>query len=238
MEMPMKRLISRLRIDPYFSAGVVAVLVIGAVYRTQLPRAHAEPLPLSALPPGLTRTLDGLGAGRGQGAPDAPVRVVELFDYQCPACAAAEDSVGPLVARLVREGRVRYTSYDLPLPGHANAIPAAVVASCVAEGDPRRFTAVRRRLFATQGAWAQAYPAEPALLAAAAAAGADSAALGACVERTGSARAALYRRTWEAARAAGVTFTPAWAVNGKVVPWARLPQELDAALRAAGSTGP
>jgi protein-disulfide isomerase len=166
------------------------------------------------------------------------VHVVELFDYQCPACAAADDSLGPMVARHVQEGRVRYTSYDLPLPGHANAIPAAVVANCVADGAPERFAAVRGRLFATQAAWAEAYPSEPALVAVAAAAGADSAAVRDCVSRTGPAQAALYRRTWEAARAAGVTFTPAWAVNGKVVPWARLPEELDAALRAANPTPP
>jgi protein-disulfide isomerase len=223
----------RLKIDPYFLAGVLAVVVIGVVYRVQVPRASAGELPIATLPAALTPRLDSLGAGRSEGPADAAVRVVELFDYQCPACAAAHQAVWPGVARRIGRGEVRYTAYDLPLPGHANAIPASVVANCAADVDPARFAEVRRRLFASQAAWAEAYPAEPALLAVAAAAGADSAAVRGCVDRTGSARAALYRQTWAAARAAGVTFTPAWAVNGRVVPWARLEAEIDAAVRAA-----
>lgn len=59
----------------------------------------------------------------------------------------------------------------------------------------------------------------------------DAAAVRGCVTRTGSEKAGLYRRTWELSRSAGVTFTPAWAVNGKVVPWTALEGEIQAALR-------
>ncbi len=230
----MKRLIFRL--DPYFIAGIVAVLVAGVAYRVQLARADAEPRPLPTLTREFTSNLDRLGAGRSQGTLNAPVRVVELFDYQCPACAVAHDSVWPGLARQISGGRVRYTAYDLPLPSHGNAIPAAVVANCVLDDAPERFAEVRHRLFNAQSAWSEAYPAEPALLAAVSAMGVDSAAVRKCVNRTGPARAALYRQTWTAARAAGVTFTPAWVVNGKVVPWNDLQDEVDAALRVAGST--
>lgn len=234
MEAHLNRLIPRL--DPYFVAGVVAVLVAGIAYRAQLPRAHADPRPLLSLTREFTRGLDHLGAGRSQGAPGAPVHVVELFDYQCPACAVAHDSVWPGLARRISAGQVRYTAYDLPLPGHANAIPAAVVANCVLDDAPDRFAQVRHHLFHAQPAWSEAYPAEPALLAVVAAMGIDSAAVRGCVNRSGSARAVLYRQTWTAARTAGVTFTPAWAVNGKVVAWNDLDAEVDAALRTAGST--
>ncbi|WP_420129367.1 thioredoxin domain-containing protein [Longimicrobium sp.] len=225
-----------LRLDPYFVAGVVAVLVSGLAYRAQLPRAQAEPLPLSSLVSGFTAGLDALGAGRSLGAPGAPVQVVELFDYQCPACAVAHDSVWPGLARRIGAGQVRYTAYDLPLPGHGNAIPAAVVAHCVLDDAPERFAQVRGHLFRAQAAWSEAYPAEPALLAVVAGMGVDSAAVRTCVDQTGPARAAVYRQTWTAARAAGVTFTPAWAVNGKVVPWNALEGAVAAALRTGGST--
>ncbi|HEX6038601.1 thioredoxin domain-containing protein [Longimicrobium sp.] len=231
----MKALIRRLRPDPYFVAGVLAVVVIGAVYRVQASPARAGELPVSTISSEFIRGLDLLGAGRTQGSADAPVKVIELFDYQCPACAAAHEAVWPSVARLIERGAVQYTAYDLPLPGHANAIPASVVANCVAERVPEHFAEVRRRLFATQAAWSEAYPAEPALLEVVAAAGADSAAVRECAGATGSSRAAVYRKTWEAARTAGVTFTPAWAVNGKVVKWADLEAEVEAAVRRAGS---
>jgi len=230
-----KRLVHRFQLDPYFLAGVLAVMVIGFVYRVQVSPARAEEFPISALSGEFIRDLDALGAGRSQGSADAPVKVVELFDYQCPACAAAHEAAWPGVARLIEQGEVLYTAYDLPLPGHANAIPASVVASCIAEQAPEHFGEVRRRLFATQAAWAEAYPAEPALLTVAAAAGADSAAVRECVQATGSARAALYRKTWATARTADVTFTPVWAVNGKVVPWAQLEAEVEAAVLQAGT---
>jgi protein-disulfide isomerase len=172
-----------------------------------------------------------MGAGHGQGREDAPVHVVELSDYQCPACAAAHASVAPAVHRLVQSGSVRYVLYDLPLPSHGNAIPAAVVANCSRQHAPAAFAGVRDRFFRHQAEWKEAYPAEPALLRYVAAVGADTAAVADCVRRTGAARGAVLRRTWESARAAGVTFTPAWAVDGKVVPWAELETEIQAALR-------
>jgi protein-disulfide isomerase len=230
-----KKMSHRLRIDPYFLAGVLAVVAIGVVYRVQASPARAGELPVSALSDQFIRELDALGAGRIQGFAAAPVKVVELFDYQCPACAAAHEAVWPRVASLVERGAVQYTAYDLPLPGHANAIPASVVANCVAERSPEHFAEVRRRFFATQAAWAEAYPAEPALLGLVTAAGADSATVRECVQATGSTRAALYRKTWAAARTAGVTFTPAWAVNGKVVPWAQLEAAVDEAVQQAGA---
>lgn len=217
--------------DPYFVVGLVAVVASGVAYRIQAAPAPA-PLPASHVSSALVQRLDQLGAGRSFGEAGAPVRVVELFDYQCPACAAAHRANWPALAAAIQQGTVHYTAYDLPLPGHANAIPAAVVANCAADGQPEKFGALRDALFGRQAEWQQAYPAEPALLRVAAGAGADTAAVRECVSRTGAARAAVYRRTWEAASAEGVTFTPAWAVNGKVVRWAALQSEIAAAARS------
>lgn len=217
----------RLPVDPYFLVGTLSVLVIGgAVLLRAGPPAARGP---TALPPGLVQALDGLGVGRSLGPADAPVHVVELSDYECPACAASHPSTWASVRRHAASGAVRYTLYDLPLPGHRNAVPAAVVAHCVAEDGDARFWAFRARALERQADWRDAYPAEPALLALAAETGADTAAVGACVARTGSARAAALRKAWEMASAAGVTFTPAWAVDGKIVRW----NELDAAIGEA-----
>ena len=219
----------RLPIDPYFLAGLVSVLALGAVLLRPEADATARPGP-ERLEPALLGRLAGLGLGRALGDAAAPVQVVELSDYQCPACAAAHARVWPAIERHAAAGRVRYTLYDLPLASHANAVPAAVVGHCVAERSPGAFWRFRGQALARQGEWADAYPGEPVLLALAHAAGADRAAVGACVRETASARAAVLRRYREAATGAGLAYTPAWAVDGKVVAWERLEEEIRAAL--------
>jgi protein-disulfide isomerase len=134
-----------------------------------------------------------------------------------------------MLVRRIQGGDIQFRAYDLPLPGHGAAIPAAVVANCAREAAPGRFWALRDQLFLHQAAWSASYPVEEPLLALVHPA--DSAAVRRCMHRTGSARAERLRRSWQAAAAAGVTFTPAYSVNGKVVPWAALDAEIQSALR-------
>lgn len=228
----MKTRPTRLRIDPYFLAGALAVLAAGGFYLYRA--APASPRPdVTHLSPAVTLSLDRLGVGYTLGGPGAPVHVVELFDYQCPACAAAHRATWPVLERHISTGTVRYTAYDLPLPSHTNAIPAALVAGCVAEQGRDGFWALRHRLFAEQAAWQNAYPAEPPLLGLAAAAGQDTAAVRECLTASATARVANLRQSWQVASAAGFTFTPAWAVNGRIVPWASLEHEIEQALEGS-----
>jgi len=220
------------RIDPYFLAGLVAVLIAGGVYLRR--EAPASPRPdVTHFSPAVAQSLDRLGVGHARGRPDAAVHVVELFDYQCPACAAAHRATAPLLERQLAMGAIRYTVYDLPLPSHGNAIPAALVAGCVERQSPEGFWELRDRLFAEQRTWASAYPAEPPLLRIAQATGRDTAAIRACLASEGQTRVANLRGSWEVASRAGFTFTPAYAVNGKIVPWDVLDREISLAMKGA-----
>jgi protein-disulfide isomerase len=68
-----------------------------------------------------------------KGPVDAPVTFVEFADFQCPYCRRAH----PTVARLLMEyqDEVRYVFRDFPLGFHARAVPASRAALCASEQD-------------------------------------------------------------------------------------------------------
>jgi len=229
----MKRTVPRMPIDPYFLFGLIAVVIAGGAYRY---RGGGAPLPssLSHIPASVTRSYDSLGVSHSLGVTNAPIQVIELSDYQCPACAVAHRTTWPAIERHVAAGTVRFTTYDLPLPSHANAIPAAVVVGCVAHHDEKAFWELRHEVFARQDIWADSYPAEQPLLQIASSSGIDTAAVRSCMQSRASHHAAQLRRSWEVARAAGINYTPVWAINGRVVSWATLEQEIEKTVRESG----
>jgi len=80
------------------------------------------------------------------GRTDAPVTIIEFSDLQCPHCARHAAQVLPELRRnYIDTGKVRYAALDLPLPVHADAFPAAVVARCA--GEQGRFWEFREALF-------------------------------------------------------------------------------------------
>lgn len=65
------------------------------------------------------------------GPADAPVTIVEYADYQCPYCLRAQDTVNALLDRY--KGKVRFVHRDFPLDGHPRALPAARATRCAGE---------------------------------------------------------------------------------------------------------
>jgi protein-disulfide isomerase len=68
-----------------------------------------------------------------KGPADAPITLVEFADFQCPYCRRAH----PTVARLLAEysDKILYVFRDYPLGFHKRAIPASVAARCANEQD-------------------------------------------------------------------------------------------------------
>jgi protein-disulfide isomerase len=184
------------------------------------------------MPAGLLSRLDSAAAPYQLGPADGQIHVVEISDYQCPACALAHQTTKGTLERYVALGLVRYTVYDVPLPVHTNAFPAAVVGRCLYDSDPATFWRYRDSVFSKQLAWAAAYPAEPLLLGLAAEAGADTAAVASCVRESGTKEVGRLRAARGIVGEAGINFTPVWLVNNKAVRWDQLEDELGA---AAGS---
>lgn len=101
-----------------------------------------------------TQSTAELRAAMSKGTANAPVTIYVMSDYQCPWCGRFAREVMPLLERdYIATGKVRFVFVNLPLPNHANAVPAAELAMCAARQN--RFWPVHDRLFQTQDRWSR-----------------------------------------------------------------------------------
>ncbi|MDD7967775.1 thioredoxin domain-containing protein [Actinomycetospora sp. DW7H6] len=79
------------------------------------------------------------------------VRFVEFLDFECEACRAAYPSVERLRAEYA--GQVDFVARYFPLPGHANAEPAALAVEAAARQG--RFEQMYQTMYETQASWGE-----------------------------------------------------------------------------------
>jgi len=99
---------------------------------------------------------DTANAGPAQGYllgnPDAPVKILEYADFECPACAGFATITEPDVrTRIVETGLANLTYYDFPLTNHPNTMPASHAAACADEQG--KFWPMHDRIFQGQDEW-------------------------------------------------------------------------------------
>ncbi len=127
-----------------------AIVVIGAsILGYTLLRKPAAPV-------GTEVKVDPAKAGPAHGytlgRPDAPVKIVEFADFECPGCGIFAAVTEPDVRkRIVDAGLASFTFYDYPLPQHKNSQAAHNAAACAA--DQNKFWEMHDRIFATQDQW-------------------------------------------------------------------------------------
>jgi protein-disulfide isomerase len=106
------------------------------------------------------------------GRADAPVKIIEFGDFQCPACGTFSLQVRPaIVDQYVTTGQAQFTYYDFPLVSiHDHAVLSARAARCAGAQEleaPPSFQRVpgevnaaywiyHDKLFEEQGSWAYA----------------------------------------------------------------------------------
>jgi protein-disulfide isomerase len=157
--------------------------------------------------PPVFRVTVALDGAPGRGSAGAPVTIVEFSDFHCPFCRQAQALLGELRARYT--DRIRLVYKHLPLDRlHPTARRAAEAAECA--NDQARFWEYHDRLFAGEP---DGSPEK--LRALARELGLDVAGFGRCLD-AGTHRARVQRDVDEAERL-GVTFTPAFFVNGRLV---------------------
>lgn len=152
--------------------------------------------------------------GPSKGPQDAPITIVEFSDYQCPFCVRAEPTVKEVLAAY--PGKVRLVHRDYPLPSHDLAPKAAEAAHCA--GDQQKYWEMHDRLYAANGKLAVAE-----LKTYAKEVGVDQAKFDKCLDSGEKATLVAFHQ--KAGEEAGVTGTPAFFVNGRLISGA---QPLDA----------
>ena len=138
-----------------------------------------------------------------EGPADAPLELVMYGDFQCPYCTAAQSIIRRVRDRL--DGRLRFAFRHMPLPAHPDADNAAQAAEAAAAQDA--FWAMHDALYAARGRLSL-----DELAGHARAIGLD----GERVRRevVSGVHAERIARDERSGRAAGITGTPAFFVNG------------------------
>ena len=120
----------------------------------ELPVADEAPTTenqVAALPTPAPVDYDSVAMALGD--ENAPVRIVEFTDYQCPFCQRHVAQTMPLLlSQMIETGRVYYMLKDLPLENiHPEARIAANAARCA--GEQEAYLEMHDLLFATQSEW-------------------------------------------------------------------------------------
>lgn len=169
--------------------------------------------------------VDATGPGRGPES--AKVTIVEFSDFECPYCSKAEDSVTQVMEKYA--GKVRLVFRHFPLTFHANAPKAAEASMCANEQG--KFWEMHKQLFANQKALTVSD-----LKAHAQAVGLDKAKFDECLDN--GKMKSLVEADTKAGGEVGVTGTPAFFINGKMLSGAQPASEfekiIDAELKKGG----
>jgi protein-disulfide isomerase len=132
----------------YWLLGVIALIGVAAIgYVATKPKAG---------PTDVKDTADTTNAGAAQGylmgKVDAPVKILEYADFECPGCAGFATVTEPDVrARIIEPGLASITYYDFPLTQHRNTLAASNAAACADEQG--KFWPMHDRLFQAQDEW-------------------------------------------------------------------------------------
>ena len=79
-------------------------------------------------------TNAGPSQGYLMGKVDAPVKILEFADFECPACAGFATITEPDVrTRIIEPGLANITYFDFPLNMHRNTVAASNAAACAGE---------------------------------------------------------------------------------------------------------
>jgi protein-disulfide isomerase len=144
------------------------------------------------------------------GPTGAPVTIVEFADYQCPYCHSAQATIDKVMSAYA--GKVQLVHRDFPLDGHPGAFPAARAARCA--GEQGKFWDYHRSLMTVKGPFDNAdFEARATGLKL------DPKAFATCL--SSDRHDAAIRESVEAGSRAGVSGTPAYFINGRLLSGAR-----------------
>ncbi len=128
--------------------GLIALVGVAALgYVARKPRSTSADV---------REVADTANAGPAQGyligKVDAPVKILEFADFECPSCGGFATITEPDVrTRIIEPGLASLTYYDFPIPQHRNTLPASNAAACADEQG--KFWPMHDRIFQGQEEW-------------------------------------------------------------------------------------
>jgi protein-disulfide isomerase len=204
-------------------ADVLTGVLVGCALVVTAAVARREIFPPAAQGPDMKPRAVGnwsqlVSAGQWLGRSDAPVRIVEFSDFQCPFCARTHPVVEAVRRRHPDRVAVLYRHFPLDAI-HPYARPAAVASECAAEQG--RFGEFATLLFARQDSLGTT----PWSRFAAGAGVADAAAFERCVRESRTMPAV--ERDAKVGAETKIEVTPTLVINGMLRPGAITEAELD-----------
>jgi protein-disulfide isomerase len=144
--------------------------------------------------------------GPSKGPSGAPITIVEFSDFECPYCVKSEQTVKDLLDAY--PGKIRLVYRDFVLPNHKLAPKAAEASHCA--DDQGKYWEMHGKLFAANGKLAvtdlKGYAREVGL---------DGARFDRCLDSGDKAKVVDSHR--KAGEEVGVTGTPAFFINGRLI---------------------
>jgi protein-disulfide isomerase len=128
--------------------GLIALVGVAALgYVASKPKSRAADV---------NNVADTTNAGPAQGyligKVDAPVKILEFADFECPSCGGFATVTEPDVrTRIIDPGLANLTYYDFPLTQHRNTLAASNAAACADEQG--KFWPMHDRIFQGQDEW-------------------------------------------------------------------------------------
>lgn len=205
-----------LRLPPgtAFALAAAALLAPGPV-RAQ----DAGPAPV---PDQQSVILERADRARSKGEADAPIRIVEIADFECSFCARYyHESYQAIDSIYVRPGIARYVWISFPNSTHPRAWPAIEAAFCA--GAAGRFWPMHDVLFERRDEWMAAPDPDALFRSWAGEIGIEEESFAACTRNDQT--APLQVRDYESAITAGVTSTPFFVVGDSVAIRGAVPLE-------------
>lgn len=177
----------------------------------------------------LEKAVSAFAGKKGQD--NASVTIVEFTDYQCPYCVRyVSDTLSKIEKDYVDTGKVKYLVRDFPLPFHSNAVSAAQAVRCAA--DQGKYWEMHDKLFTAQNEWISGDPAEK-FASYAAGLGMNKSTFSQCL--TSEKYKDAVEADLKAGQELGVSGTPSFFINGKLVvgalPYESFKAEIEAALQ-------
>lgn len=159
----------------------------------------------SALPTQQNVLINRADQSRIKGDSDAPIRILEISDFQCPFCARYNRETLPILDSLyIQTGKVEYVWISFANPSHQFAWPAIEAAFCA--GAVGKFWPMHDILFERQGQWSTAEDVFATFVGYAEELAIDAASFGVCLRNDRT--APLQVRDFQSVNRAGISSTP------------------------------